>query len=517
MANITVPYKNNFSGTVGAGIGALVAPSDRKYFILEHKVSSKYHHSGENQKIIVDQILIGRDPECQVRFDDSFAIVSRRHAAIVKEGDNWKLVQLSKTNSTFLNGQRIENDWYLQNGDEIQLAVNGPKIGFIVPSGNSADVKSLGMTQRLELFREQALSPYRTALRWTMVVALLGLMLVGYNLWWSNDIDKGLKDFETATAHHIADLNSRMDVFNDNLNGVKEDLGKVNGEVGALTEKLNMTVADLEEKVKAANSRAANAAKQAQKAIESARQSGAAPHAAIETIDKFVYFIECSHISVSDGQRTQNVECPFSGTGFMLNDGRFVTARHVAVPWGFNRDDQDFMELSLMEEAGYSVVAHFVAVSPKGDIIELKSSDFKINKSKDIITDVQGGRIRTVDIGDTDWATCIVKNRGGLSKDNAKSQSLKRGDLLHISGFPLGLGAESVNNINALYCTARVASDGIRGDGLIYAQDDNSEQGNSGGPVMVIDGSDNISVVGLVSGGSGNNTGFFVPICAIDR
>ena len=121
----TKPYKNTFSGSVGAGMGSIFAPGGKKYYILEleHKVSSKYHRAGECQEIIVDNITLGRDSHCQVRFDESFKTVSRRHAAIVREGDTWKLVQISQTNSTFLNGRPIKTEWYLQNGDEIQLSV----------------------------------------------------------------------------------------------------------------------------------------------------------------------------------------------------------------------------------------------------------------------------------------------------------------------------------------------------------------------------------------------------------
>ena len=81
-------------------MGSVFNPRGRKYYILEHKVSSKYHRAGEAQEIIVDQIEIGRDSRCQVRFDDNFSTVSRRHAAIIKDGDNWKLVQISKTNTS---------------------------------------------------------------------------------------------------------------------------------------------------------------------------------------------------------------------------------------------------------------------------------------------------------------------------------------------------------------------------------------------------------------------------------
>jgi hypothetical protein len=79
-------YKRTVAGSVGAGLGAVFNGSGRQYYILEHKTESLYHHAGESQKIIVDQVELGRDSACQVRFDESFETVSRRHAAIVKEG-----------------------------------------------------------------------------------------------------------------------------------------------------------------------------------------------------------------------------------------------------------------------------------------------------------------------------------------------------------------------------------------------------------------------------------------------
>lgn len=153
MANKTVKtHGTTFAGSIAAGMGSVFNPGGRKYYILEHKVSSKYHKQGESQEIIVDTIELGRDSRCQVRFDESFSTVSRRHAAIVKDGDNWKLVQLSSTNTTFLNGKPVKDEWYLQNGDEIQLSLNGPKMGFIIPTGNKATVGSIGLTRRLSLF-----------------------------------------------------------------------------------------------------------------------------------------------------------------------------------------------------------------------------------------------------------------------------------------------------------------------------------------------------------------------------
>ena len=124
MAQATQSYRRSLSGSVGAGMKSVFGGDGRTYYMLVHKVTSKYHKAGESQPIIVDEIEIGRDPRCQVRFDDSFSTVSRRHAAIVKDGEQWKLVQLSTTNSTYLNGHHVHKEWYLQNGDEIQLSTN---------------------------------------------------------------------------------------------------------------------------------------------------------------------------------------------------------------------------------------------------------------------------------------------------------------------------------------------------------------------------------------------------------
>lgn len=178
MEKNNVQYKRTLRGSVGAGVNALFNGNGRRYYILEHKDASKYHKAGESQKIIIDQVELGRDSNCQVRFDETYQTVSRRHAAIIRDGERWKLVQLSKTNTTFLNGRPVENEWYLENGDEIQLSNGGPRLGFIVPAGKQSLVSSIKMTERLELFRKQALRPYKTAiisLACILILAVAGL------------------------------------------------------------------------------------------------------------------------------------------------------------------------------------------------------------------------------------------------------------------------------------------------------------------------------------------------------
>jgi hypothetical protein len=174
-------YKRTVAGSVGAGMGAIFNGSGRTYYILEHKTSSKYHSAGESQKIIIDQIEIGRDASCQVRYDESFDTVSRKHAAIVRDGNNWQLIHLSTSNPTLVNGRPIQGTYYLQSGDEIQLSVNGPRLGFIQPQGKQGLTSSIKLTERMNLFREQALRPYRRAI-WALA-ALLLLVILGFGAW----------------------------------------------------------------------------------------------------------------------------------------------------------------------------------------------------------------------------------------------------------------------------------------------------------------------------------------------
>ena len=164
-------------------MGAIFNGSGRTYYILEHKTNSKYHNAGESQKIIIDEIEMGRDASCQVRWEDTpeFEMVSRKHAAIVRDGQNWKLVHLSTSNPTLVNGRPIQGTYYLQSGDEIQLAANGPRMGFIVPQGKQAMTSSIKLTERMNLFRQQALAPYKKAL-WAMAILLL-LVIIGFGAW----------------------------------------------------------------------------------------------------------------------------------------------------------------------------------------------------------------------------------------------------------------------------------------------------------------------------------------------
>ena len=180
MSRETQEYKRSFSGSVGSGVKSIFGSSEKTYYILEHRIGSKYHHAGEQQEIIIDQVEIGRDAKCQVRFDEIFETVSRRHAAVIRENNQLKLIPLSKTNPTLLNGKQMQTEWFLQNGDEIQCAVNGPKLIVIFPHGKNAMTSSINIFRRLYLFGKQVFLPYKRKLIVLMCIILILILVGGY-------------------------------------------------------------------------------------------------------------------------------------------------------------------------------------------------------------------------------------------------------------------------------------------------------------------------------------------------
>lgn len=484
----TNSYKKTLSGSIGAGMGSIFAPGGKKYYILEHKVSSKYHKAGESQEIIVDNIELGRDSHCQVRFDESFKTVSRHHAAIVRDGDMWKLVQLSKTNKTFLNGRPVKDEWYLQNGDEIQLSVNGPKLGFIIPTGKKSTVGSIGLTRRLSLFRQQALRPYKTAITCLSVVLILAVGSLGtWNYFLREDL----------AAHGIM-LAEQIDA--NKANKAKAD--SLANELVANNEKMKGyedKIADMTKKVASANARAAAAWKKAQETTTVGPSSGELSEASKQT-----YFCITGLYL--------NEECVMaaSGTAFLLDDGRLITAQHCVNPYYFldPSDENSLILNAIMVQNPQAVTCKFIAVSPSGDRIEKtftpNSCPFNMVYSLETLgtIDVSGQpyAIKMANFSSkNDWATLRVGKSGGLSFDNSKSTSLPINTHLNILGYPKGVGAENLSNVSPINSESSVAREGLDTDGCILLSNSETDHGNSGGPVFAkLDGK--FVVIGILTG-----------------
>lgn len=472
-------YKRTLRGSVGAGVNALFNGSGRRFYILEHRDASMYYKAGESQKIIVDQIELGRDSNCQVRFDETFETVSRRHAAIVREESRWKLVQLSKTNTTFLNGRPIETEWYLENGDEIQLAVGGPRLGFIIPAGKQSLVSSIKMTERLNLFRKQALAPYKRAL-WAMSIIFI-FAISGLGFWG----------------------NKSLNFLHNEVNSLRNGAVKMQKELSAYADSLKRERRKLDSLMKIKpKTIVVNPAKNIDKLISS--------------IEDDVFFIRTTKVVVTDGVET--IEIPKYGwiaTGFLTSDGRFVTAKHCVEGWKFmggTPSDKDALGLCAyaMNTKGCKIVAYMEARS-KTKTLTFKSTDFKMDRSTERAETIAEGIVWHFEKGDhSDWAYIQTQNKGSIIVDENLSNTLPVAAELHVLGFPHGWGAIDTYNFSCQYGSCKTSQRGVD-NGIIKVSARNYESGNSGGPVLYNDNG-KLKAVGIVSYGRGENFGGIVAL-----
>ena len=593
-----VNYKRTLAGSVGAGVGALFSASGRTYYILEHKTTTGYHNAGDSDKIIVDQVELGRDSSCQVRFDESCETVSRKHAAIVREGEGWKIIPLSQTNATYVNSVPVQGERMLNSGDEIRLSSRGPVMGFIVPQGASSLVKSIGMTERMNLFRKQALAPYKkglTVLSILLVVVIIGFVVTGVlggkkimeqddviakqgkNLAtlvdqkndlersmlsqkdeldkqyekimeqedYVNDLQKQIEEKEAeriaaeaamieASAAERAALQAQIDAANE-----AAELAKKNANAAAsqlrqykkAADEQNAAIKDLENKIKETETAIVkaeeNAAVAAEKAVAEKVAEKAAPaeeapvadavFANIEDCYSAVYYIKIDNVQVYDRSGTLKYQFDMTdfvgGTGFMLENGTFVTARRVVEPWFYywstsiGKDAKGYnwtlADLQYLANHGWKIDANFTAYSPAKTSFKFRTSEMttkpissKIRRAdavpaKHVLKLVRANSrdLYVYDDSKNDWATLGKSEQlasvKGLKYSSSESVSLNSGKDVVALCYPYKEGFKSSLNVNPELRKNTVNSPDLNNVGVIELATKRYYKGADGAPVLV--------------------------------
>lgn len=570
-------YKRTVAGSVGAGMGAIFNGSGRKYFILEHKTESKYHHVGESQKIIIDQIELGRDSSCQVRFGDDCPTVSHKHAAIVKDGEGWKLIHLSQTNNTYVNGQPVAGECPLNSGDEIRLSSNGPVLGFIVPQGAKSVVSSIGLTERMNLFRKQALKPYKTALT---ILSLILLLAIG-GLVFTNKNLKTLEKEHTALVNEKGDIERQMDSLDKAMvmmaDKSSQEYKDLESKYQAAQRRSIQAEARMRETERRIEKRDKEAAEQARKVAEEASSkemnegkvaeetsseneapsvaeagSGASEPVLFSSIydcDKYVFYVRMDNLAVynPDGGLVAQFETSgiVGGTGFLLENGIFATACRVVEPWFYFKgkigEDQkgrnwSFEDIQTLANYGYRIVANYTATSSEYSF-HFKNTDVRsradLKFDAEVFTyaeyNIENKTVRQlinrhdVDLywhssyAAADWATFRPSRiaDGGLVFDNYRSLNPEV-ENVKIIGFPRREGYVDSQSITPIIKDNRINTPTLNKHGIIELASETYVIGNDGGPVLVqIDGV--WTVVGLLSHADGNGRDYVVPISYINN
>jgi hypothetical protein len=113
-----------------------VAPGPERRVVIRHQSGSKANQTEQFPVAATGELTMGRDPTCNIVFDDHRDdVVSRRHAVIrISHGDRlgFVIADLGSSNGTLINGGRISSVTELMPGDTVQLGVSGPVFVFDV-------------------------------------------------------------------------------------------------------------------------------------------------------------------------------------------------------------------------------------------------------------------------------------------------------------------------------------------------------------------------------------------------
>lgn len=463
-------------------------------YTLEYLTSTAKKNQGSFETIVVPYVELGRDKKCGVTFGDDTPTVSRKHAAIERKGDETFIVNLSKSNPTLVNGRPVENRYFLNNGDEIQLSVEGPRLRYNTTKTGTAKI---GFTNKMNLVMQQAIKPYKTAAVSFLMMLLAVTSVGGYFIY----------DVINITDDQRRQIAAQEQMIVEQTQLMEEQSAAYLRELSALQSDnvdLNSLISDLQGELEEVRISAASGSTAASEIYQAMKDD--------------VYFLHSYVITRTNpsGERYRD-ELGITCSGFLLDDGTFVTARHCVQFWRFPYPpDRTATILNTEEIAGTVIDVEFTATSPR-DEFRLKLSDFRYDESQDRIRNIESNRLRIAQLDYTDWAyTQTNRSNGAMEYDQDLSSNLSAGSRIFILGYSYGLGGANVSaNVAPLLSESSIAQDGLDNRGYITLTGRGFGQGNSGGPAFVLTDS-GIKAVGIVSAGIGAEIGRIVPLSAMD-
>jgi hypothetical protein len=238
-----------------------------------------------------------------------------------------------------------------------------------------------------------------------------------------------------------------------------------------------------------------------------------------------VYFIRITNVQVYFQQTQEVIDISkyglsWSGTGFLLNNGDFITARHVIQPWRFidecsswNLDNEKgeaiLAYVNNAEIAGGSVEIIYEARSADGDLFTFSNKDLVFDQSGDKLFDCdkEGSnkqlKICPITNNASDWAKLTLNNKKGLLKLNRDiSRSLSQETPIYGYGYSYGqfLQAFNQDRIAPILIKGELVQDRTM-NGMINITANALAPGSSGGPMMIKNANGDYEVIGIISRG----------------
>lgn len=443
---------------------------------------------------------LGRHPLSDVRFDAERDLdVSSRHAAIITRTDGFVLQDLGSKNGTYVNGQRLEGDRVLRDGDVIGFGAKGPALEFHMVEGDAAAEPTATaaaaagrMSQPKQVVPavapptreppakrprsrsttaiiEMATRPMRRTVAASVALVVVVIGLAGFVLWRGArerqaDIAriKAWADSVTAQAQRTARQ------FQTEVEGLRNANQQALSEIERLHRELGQAGSDA-----GTVSRLRAQIEQAQARQQLIAGAGAVDYRAISARNQDA--VALLIVEFSDTER-------FSGTAFAVDSqGTLVTNKHVLV--GVNGDKMPRRIAVKFSGSRQWFQGRFIGTADGADI----------------------GVLRVVIAGGTPRVL-------GLQRD---PRSLQRGDPVAIIGYPLGLdlpmegqGTDVVASPTlTVGTTSKVLPTLVQVDGY-------GAPGSSGSPIFDHDG----RVIAVLYGGVQESNGKIIlaaPVSAV--
>src|SRR5664279_6413102 len=92
--------------------------------------------AGRRYKLGEGEYVIGRRSDCQIFVPDMR--VSRQHARLWRDGDNWTCEDLGSNYGTYINGIRLQSATQLRHDDEITIANNKSRVEANEPASDGS-------------------------------------------------------------------------------------------------------------------------------------------------------------------------------------------------------------------------------------------------------------------------------------------------------------------------------------------------------------------------------------------
>jgi hypothetical protein len=475
-------------------------------YTLEYLTPSRRKKAGEYETIVIPYIEIGRANECNVQYANDVLTVSRRHAAIERREDGYYIEQLSQTNPTLLNGQPIGKEKPLNNGDEIQLSIDGPKLRFNI---NASGTSNMGYTQKLSLMANQALKPYKSQIR-ILVFTLLVAIIVGMFF-----INKQVKQNRSLQAE-ISKAEGRR---------VQDSIKYAT--IMKQSEQVISTQSDANSELKSTVLGVTNELDNLKRNIDTTPVIQYTKKEAYRDVKDYIYFLEVVEITVTfPNGKESNINNGWTGTAFLCADGKLITARHCIQNWRYHGDESSTL-INYAELNGGIVNVKFRATSSKNRI-DFNYNEVSYDDSADAIVNGHSGKRKKEKkyilkfAGDlkSDWAYYQTDQTSTISYDKDRSIKLEAGENLMIFGFKEDNNNSAGNEVKPFFTESSIAQNGLSEEGIITVSDRSFEAGNSGGPVLVFapDIKSRTVCIGIISFGDFetregvNLTGGIVPI-----